>query len=75
MIGVEFNGAPAGFAGAVVQEALHKHDMFILAASVYQALRLIPPLNVTTEEALDGVERLCRSVEGVVNKWRAEGKL
>jgi 4-aminobutyrate aminotransferase len=68
MIGMEFSGVPAGFAGQIANEARDKHDMLLLTTSIYETLRLIPPLNVTKEETADAIERIIKSVEGAVNK-------
>lgn len=68
MIGIEFSGVPAGFASQIASEARDKHDMLLLTTSIYETLRLIPPLNVTKEETADAIERIIKSVEGAVRK-------
>jgi 4-aminobutyrate aminotransferase len=68
MIGIEFSGVPAGFAGKIANEARDKHDMLLLTTSIYETLRLIPPLNVTKEETADALERIIKSIEGAVSQ-------
>ncbi|KAI8146614.1 pyridoxal phosphate-dependent transferase [Fennellomyces sp. T-0311] len=65
MIGIEFLGAPEGFANAVMSEAF-KLKTLILTTSIYQTLRLIPPLNITKEETDLAVERVVQSVKAAV---------
>ena len=66
MIGIEFINAPSGFVNAIVKEALEKHQLLLLTTSVYETIRLIPPLNINAKEAEDGVNRFLKSVESVV---------
>ncbi|CAO3694632.1 unnamed protein product [Umbelopsis ramanniana] len=68
MIGIEFSGVPAGFASKIANEARDNHDMLLLTTSIYETLRLIPPLNVTKEETSDAIERIMKSVEGAVKQ-------
>lgn len=68
MIGIEFSGVPAGFASKIANEARDNHDMLLLTTSIYETLRLIPPLNVTKEETSDAIERIIQSVEGAVKQ-------
>ncbi|CAG8433763.1 11083_t:CDS:2 [Ambispora gerdemannii] len=75
MVGIEFQNAPPGFAAAITTEALEKHDLILLTTSIYETLRIIPPLNITKEEVEDGMQRLEKAVKSVVEKWRSEGKL
>ncbi|KAI8334622.1 pyridoxal phosphate-dependent transferase, partial [Chlamydoabsidia padenii] len=44
MIGLEFAGAPPGFAAKVVQHARDHEHLLLLTASIYETIRLIPPL-------------------------------
>ncbi|CAG8630949.1 976_t:CDS:2, partial [Acaulospora colombiana] len=74
MIGIEFTGVPYGFAASVAKESLEQ-NLIILTASIYETLRLIPPLNITEEEIDDGVERLCKALSAVVERLVKEGKL
>lgn len=59
MIGVELKG-PYGTANKVSQECL-KQDMLVMTTSVFETLRLIPPLNITEQEAAIAIERLDRA--------------
>lgn len=68
MIGIEFKGVSRGFASEIAKESLEKQDLILLTASIYETLRLIPALNITEEEADDGIERLCNAVEAVVSR-------
>ena len=65
MIGVEFFNAPQGFAAKVAKEAFNLKTL-ILTTSIYETLRLIPPLNITNEETDLAVERVVASVEAAV---------
>lgn len=70
MIGIEFIGAPAGFASSVTAEAL-KQDTLILTTSIYETLRLIPPLNITKEETDLAIERVLSSVAAAAKNIKA----
>ncbi|KAL0095779.1 pyridoxal phosphate-dependent transferase [Phycomyces blakesleeanus] len=61
MIGIEFMGVPYGFANSVAQEAL-KLDTIVLTTSIYETLRLIPPLNITKEETDLAIDRVVNSI-------------
>ncbi|KAI7903589.1 pyridoxal phosphate-dependent transferase [Cokeromyces recurvatus] len=61
MIGIEFMGVPYGFASKVAAEAL-KLDTIILTTSIYETLRLIPPLNITKEEVDLAIEKVVSSI-------------
>ncbi|CAG8478647.1 10919_t:CDS:2 [Paraglomus brasilianum] len=65
MIGIEFINAPSGFVNAVMKEALEKHQLLLLTTSIYECIRLVPPLNISAEEAEDGVNRFLKAVESV----------
>ncbi|KAI8364700.1 pyridoxal phosphate-dependent transferase [Radiomyces spectabilis] len=65
MIGVEFLGVQKGFAAQVAQEAFHR-DTLILTASIFETLRIIPPLNITDEETDLAVERIVSSIEAAL---------
>ncbi|KAI8071655.1 pyridoxal phosphate-dependent transferase [Gongronella butleri] len=67
MIGIEFLNAPKGFATSVANEALDK-DTLVLTTSIYETLRLIPPLNITKEETDLALERVLASVEAAAKK-------
>ncbi|KAI9264228.1 pyridoxal phosphate-dependent transferase [Phascolomyces articulosus] len=62
MIGIEFMNAPSGIAGKVAGEAF-KLDTIVLTTSIYETLRLIPPLNITKEETDLAIERVLASIE------------
>ncbi|KAF7723632.1 hypothetical protein EC973_001774 [Apophysomyces ossiformis] len=65
MIGVEFMNVPKGFANAVAQEAL-KRDTLLLTTSIYETLRLIPPLNITEEETELAIDRIISSIAAAI---------
>ncbi|EIE80160.1 hypothetical protein G6F46_004932 [Rhizopus delemar] len=65
MIGIEFMGVPYGFASSVAAEAL-KLDTIVLTTSIYETLRLIPPLNITKEETDLALERIVGSVAAAI---------
>lgn len=56
MIGIELNG-PYGTAAKVSQECLNQ-DMLVMTTSVFETLRMIPPLNITEEESKIALEKL-----------------
>ncbi|KAI9498395.1 pyridoxal phosphate-dependent transferase [Zychaea mexicana] len=62
MIGIEFMGVPYGFAGKITAEAM-KLDTILMTTSIYETLRLIPPLNITKEETDLAIERVLASIE------------
>ncbi|ORZ03869.1 pyridoxal phosphate-dependent transferase [Syncephalastrum racemosum] len=62
MIGIEFLGVPAGFANQVAQEAF-KRDALVLTTSIYETLRLIPPLNISKEDTDLAIKTVLESVE------------
>ncbi|ORZ00202.1 pyridoxal phosphate-dependent transferase [Syncephalastrum racemosum] len=66
MIGIEFVGAPSGFAQKVISAARENHKFLLLTASVYETLRLIPPLTVTSAQVEDGICRLLASIQDVL---------
>ncbi|RHZ71191.1 hypothetical protein Glove_261g31 [Diversispora epigaea] len=68
MIGIEFKGVPYGFASEVAKESLEKQDLIILTTSIYETIRLIPALNITEEEVVIGIKKLCKAVEMVVKR-------
>ncbi|KAI9245154.1 pyridoxal phosphate-dependent transferase [Sporodiniella umbellata] len=70
MIGVEFMGAPAGFSSRVAAEAL-KLDTILLTTSIYETLRLIPPLTITKEETDLALERVLASIAAAVKNTTA----
>ncbi|CAO3608396.1 unnamed protein product [Mucor hiemalis] len=69
MIGVEFMGVPYGFANSVASEAL-KLDTILLTTSIYETLRLIPPLNITKEETDLALEKVVASVAAAVENLK-----
>lgn len=62
MLGIEFLNAPAGYANKVANEAF-KLDTLVLTTSIYETLRLIPPLNITKEETDLAIEKVLASIE------------
>ncbi|KAI9484101.1 MAG: pyridoxal phosphate-dependent transferase [Benjaminiella poitrasii] len=62
MIGIEFMDVPNGFASRVAAEAL-KLDTILLTTSIYETLRLIPPLTITKEEVDLAVDKVVGSIE------------
>lgn len=69
MIGVEFMGVPYGFASSIAAEAL-KLDTILLTTSIYETLRLIPPLNITKEETDLALEKVVASVAAAVENLK-----
>ncbi|KAI8364777.1 pyridoxal phosphate-dependent transferase [Radiomyces spectabilis] len=67
MIGIEFMGVPTGFAGSVAQEAL-KRDTLVLTTSIYETLRLIPPLNISKEETDLALNNVIASIEAAAKQ-------
>ncbi|KAI8086783.1 pyridoxal phosphate-dependent transferase [Halteromyces radiatus] len=67
MIGIEFLNAPKGFANAVANEAFNL-DTIVLTTSIYETLRLIPPLNITKEETDLALDRIISSIEAASKK-------
>ncbi|KAG0171335.1 hypothetical protein DFQ28_009260 [Apophysomyces sp. BC1034] len=65
MIGIEFMGVPPGFATAVASEAL-KRDTIVLTTSIYETIRLIPPLTITEDETALALERVLESIAAAV---------
>ncbi|KAI9016171.1 pyridoxal phosphate-dependent transferase [Hyaloraphidium curvatum] len=68
MIGIEFSGEKVkkGFANAISEAAMKRQEMFVLTTSIYETLRLIPPINVTEGEMAEIAKRLFAAVEEVV---------
>ncbi|KAL7316199.1 hypothetical protein PS15m_005332 [Mucor circinelloides] len=69
MIGIEFMGVPYGFANSIAAEAL-KLDTIILTTSIYETLRLIPPLTITKEETDLALEKVVASVAAAVENLK-----
>ncbi|GAA5799480.1 pyridoxal phosphate-dependent transferase [Helicostylum pulchrum] len=69
MIGIEFMGVPAGFANSIAAEAF-KLDTIILTTSIYETLRLIPPLNITEDETNLALERVTASVAAAIENLK-----
>ncbi|KAG2208940.1 hypothetical protein INT47_011080 [Mucor saturninus] len=69
MIGIEFMGVPKGFANNVAAEALNL-DTILLTTSIYETLRLIPPLTITEEETNLALERVVASVAAAVENLK-----
>ncbi|KAL0078583.1 pyridoxal phosphate-dependent transferase [Phycomyces blakesleeanus] len=70
MIGIEFLGVPAGFAESVRMEAL-RLDTIVLRASIYETLRIVPPLNITKEEADLAIQRVTEAVAAATKNIKA----
>lgn len=70
MIGVEFMGVPYGFSGRVAAEAM-KLDTIVLTTSIYETLRLIPPLTITKEETDLALDRILTSIAAAVKNLNA----
>ncbi|CAO3681329.1 unnamed protein product [Rhizopus stolonifer] len=70
MIGVEFMGVPYGFSGRVAAEAM-KLDTIVLTTSIYETLRLIPPLTITKEETDLALDRILASIAAAVKNLNA----
>jgi 4-aminobutyrate aminotransferase len=69
MIGIEFMGVPYGFANSVANEAL-KLDTLLLTTSIYETLRLIPPLTITKEETDLALQKVVASVAAAAEKLK-----
>ena len=61
-------GAPKGLASRVVRRCVEK-GMYILTTSIYEVIRLIPPLNITKEDMAKG----CKIFEDSVKEGVREG--
>lgn len=67
MIGIQFSPVvPKGTASDIAKAAL-KHKLMILNTSKYEVLRLIPALNISAEEAEEGLARFERALCDVFN--------
>lgn len=69
MIGIEFHGdkVSKGFSCKVADAAL-KRDMLLLTTSIYETIRLIPPLTITEAEVEEVCKRLFASVQDAVKQ-------
>ena len=63
MLALEFKPGQ-GFASKVQAKCMEK-DMLVLTTSIYDTLRLIPPLNITKEDMAKGIQILKEAVEEV----------
>ena len=63
MLALEFKPGH-GFASKVQAKCMEK-DMLVLTTSIYDTLRLIPPLNITKEDMAKGIQILKEAVEEV----------
>jgi 4-aminobutyrate aminotransferase len=72
MIGLEFAGAPKGFAAQVVKHAREQEHLLLLTASIYETIRMIPPLVVDRATLDDAVDRLVRSIVHVADEMGAK---
>ncbi|KAI9008821.1 pyridoxal phosphate-dependent transferase [Phycomyces nitens] len=70
MIGIEFLGVPEGFSESVRAEAL-KRDTIVLRASIYETLRVVPPLTITKEEADLAIQRITEAVAAASKNIKA----
>ncbi|ETW80968.1 hypothetical protein HETIRDRAFT_445332 [Heterobasidion irregulare TC 32-1] len=61
------SNAPKGFASRVSKKCLEK-GMFLLTTSVYEAVRFIPPLNISQEDLATGCTIFNEAVEEVVRE-------
>ncbi|KAL0483473.1 4-aminobutyrate aminotransferase [Acrasis kona] len=64
MLAVEFKSEDVGygFSSAVAKNAL-KHKLLLLTTSIYETLRIIPPINVSKEEVDIAVDILDKCIE------------
>ncbi|KAI8073944.1 pyridoxal phosphate-dependent transferase [Gongronella butleri] len=74
MVGLEFAGAPVGFAERVTQYARDNHRLLLLTASIYETLRLIPPLIIDQTTLDDAITRLIAAVQDVVQDLADDGQ-
>ena len=63
--GVE--GCPSNFAARVGKKCIEK-GMLILTTSVYEIIRFIPPLNISSEDLKKGAQIFVEAVEEVVRE-------
>jgi 4-aminobutyrate aminotransferase len=59
--------APKSLASRVAKRCIDK-GMYILTTSIYEVIRLIPPLNVTKEEMAEGCKIFEESVKEVMRE-------
>ncbi|ORX44082.1 hypothetical protein DM01DRAFT_1340492 [Hesseltinella vesiculosa] len=74
MIGLEFIHAPLGFAQRITQYSRDRHRLLLLTASVYETLRLIPPLVIDAASMDAAVDRLVAAVRDVVQDLDPHGQ-
>lgn len=68
MIGVQLsNECPAGTSQKVV-DACTERGLILMNTSIYETLRLIPPLNLTEEEAKEGLQKLEDAMKAVFSQ-------
>lgn len=60
-------GAPKGLASRVAKRCIEK-GMYILTTSIYEVIRLIPPLNISKEDMEKGCKIFEEAVEEVVRE-------
>lgn len=63
MLALEFKSGH-GYA-AKVQAKCMEQDLLVLTTSIYDTLRLIPPLNITKEDMAKGIQIIQQAVEAV----------
>ncbi|KAI8088959.1 pyridoxal phosphate-dependent transferase [Halteromyces radiatus] len=75
MIGIEFGGqrVPTGFATKVVQHCREHEHLLLLTASIYETIRIIPPLVVDADTLEDALQRLVRSIQYVATDMKNQG--
>ena len=71
MLALEFKPGH-GYASKVQAKCMEK-DMLVLTTSIYDTLRLIPPLNITKEDMAKGIRIIKEAVEEVAAGEKPEG--
>lgn len=73
MIGVEFESLPNSKHGqtssAVVAECI-KRDLMVLSCGPYETVRLIPPLNISSDELAIGMKKFGEAIQAVGNQMK-----
>ena len=66
MVAIEFDpkAVAAGTAGRVSQACLDE-GLMVLTTSVYETLRLMPPLTISADECAEGLAKFERALERV----------
>lgn len=65
MIGVEFFTSTKGYGAAAtaIAQACHRRDLIVLSCGPFDTIRFIPPLNITSNELMQGIDIFELAVE------------